>query len=105
MPEVKSWVLTDVGANVWKESLFLGHDDLGVPDCTVSKTRLRGGLRSGVDLVEVTNSELSFSILPTRGMGLWKASCRGIPVGWESPVKGPVHPKWVDEGDRAGWVG
>jgi galactose mutarotase-like enzyme len=102
MAEEKSWVLTDVGANVWKESLFLGHEDLGVPDCTVSKTRLQGGLRSGVDLVEVTNSELSFSILPTRGMGLWKASCRGIPVGWESPVKGPVHPKWVDEGDRGG---
>ena len=54
MAEERSWVLTDVGANVWKESLFLGHEDLGVPDCTVSKTCLQGGLRSGVDLVEVT---------------------------------------------------
>ena len=102
MSDVKSWILTDVGANVWKENLFLGHDDLGVPDCTVSKTRLQGGLRSGVDLVEVTNADLSFSVLPTRGMGLWKASFRGIPVGWESPVRGPVHPQWVDEVDRGG---
>ena len=102
MSELKSWILTDVGADVWKENLFLGHDDLGVPDCTVSKTRLQGGLRSGVDLVEVTNADLSFSVLPTRGMGLWKASFCGIPVGWESPVRGPVHPQWVDEVDRGG---
>lgn len=102
MSATKSWILTDVGRNIWKENLFLGHDDLGVADCTVSKTRLEGGVRDGVDLVEVTNADLSFSVLPTRGMSLWKGFYRGFPIGWESPVKGPVHPHWVDELDRGG---
>jgi len=102
MPNLNSWILTDVGKNVRKESLFLGHDDLGVADCTVSKTSLKGGLREGVDLVEVTNGNLTFSVLPTRGMGIWKGSYKGIPIGWQSPIRGPVHPMWVDEVDRGG---
>ena len=102
MPNLNSWILTDVGNNVRKESLFLGHDDLGVADCTVSKTSLKGGLREGVDLVEVTNGNLTFSVLPTRGMGIWKGSYKGIPIGWKSPIQGPVHPMWVDEVDRGG---
>ena len=81
MAKPKSWVLTDVEKNIWTETIFVGHEELGVPDCTVSKRTLRGGLRDGVDLVEVTNGDLSFSVLPTRGMGIWKGSYRGSSVG------------------------
>ena len=50
MAQVKSWILTDTRKNVWKESLFLGHAELAVPSCTVSKQTLHGGLQDGVDL-------------------------------------------------------
>ncbi len=102
MAEKKSWTLSDVGRSRWEESVFLGHDQLGVADCTVSKRTLHGGLQDGVDIVHVNNGELSFSVLPTRGMGIWKASYRDIPIGWQSPARGPVHPKFVNLQERGG---
>jgi galactose mutarotase-like enzyme len=42
------------------------------------------------------------SILPTRGMGLWRGSFRGIPIEWQSPVKRPVHPAFVNLHERGG---
>ena len=102
MSKVKSWILTDVEKNLWVDSIFLGHDELGVPDCTVSKRTLRGGLRDGVEVIEVNNGHMSYIILPTRGMGLWRGAYRGIDLGWDSPVKGPVHPKFVHLAERGG---
>jgi Domain of unknown function (DUF4432) len=102
MTTPKSWILTDVDKNLWRDNLFLEHEELGVPDCTVSKQTLRGGLRDGVEVVEVTNGDLSFSILPTRGMGIWKGQYRGMALGWKAPVNGPVHPKFVNLQDRGG---
>src|SRR5205823_3626776 len=61
-----------------------------------------GGLRDGVDLIEVHNGALSFSVLPTRGMGLWRGDYRGLALGWGAPVAGPVHPKFVQLADRGG---
>jgi hypothetical protein len=59
-------------------------------------------LREGIDLIEVHNGALSFSILPTRGMGLWHGEYRGNFLGWRSPVPGPVHPQFVDPGEKGG---
>ena len=47
------------------------------PAWSVTKRTLRGGRRDGVDLIEVDNGALSFAIVPTRGMGLWKGSLPG----------------------------
>lgn len=65
-------------------------------------SRLRGGLSDGVDLVELNNGALSFTVVPTRGMGLWQAALPGWPIGWQSPVRGPVHPAFVDLGEPSG---
>ena len=40
--------------------------------------------------------------LPTRGMSLWKAWVDGQALGWNSPVRGPVHPSLVPLGDPGG---
>lgn len=98
----KSWVLTDVQNDVYIHDLSLSGETLSVPHCSVRKRTLRGGLRDGVDIVEVDNGALSFTVLPTRGMGLWRGDYRGNPLGWKAPVRGPVHPKFVDLHDRAG---
>jgi len=102
MANAKSWTLTDTKKNVWIEKVTFEEQELGLPNCSVSKINLRGGLQDGVDLIEVRNGDLSYSILPTRGMGIWKGRYREIPLGWESPVKGPVHPKFVNQLDRGG---
>jgi hypothetical protein len=105
MTRYKTWTLTDVHGDIWVDSFAAGADGLHLPtphDWAVRKRTLRGGLRDGVDLIEVHNGELSFSVLPTRGMGLWRADYRGNPLAWRAPVVGPVHPKFVRPAERGG---
>ncbi|MFV0446257.1 MAG: aldose 1-epimerase family protein [Planctomycetaceae bacterium] len=74
--------------------------------CHVSLRTLRGGLSDGVDVVDLCSGPLTVSLLPTRGMGLWKATRDGVTAGWKSPVSRPVHPKLVNLGSRngLGWL-
>jgi galactose mutarotase-like enzyme len=100
---VKSWVLTDRSKGIWVEELELTTEDLGGAGASVRKRVLRGGLSDGVDVIEVDNGQFSFTILPTRGMGIWRGRFRGLEIGWQSPVSGgPVHPGFVNLQDRGG---
>lgn len=67
---------------------------------------LTGGVREGVDTIEVDNGKFRFVVLPTRGMGLWKGWLGKTEIGWQSPVKGPVHPQFVPltEPSGLGWL-
>lgn len=105
MNRCKTWILTDAHGDVWLDSFTASNDSLRLPtpyDWSIRKRTLRGGLRDGIDLIEVHNGALSFSVLPTRGMGLWRGDYHGLPLGWHSPVEGPVHPKYVNLADRGG---
>ncbi|MBB6479872.1 aldose 1-epimerase family protein [Spirochaeta isovalerica] len=76
--------------------------DLKQGDWSVKSYTLRGGLQEGVDVVEINNGRLSFAVLPTRGMGIWKGECGDVSLGWNSPVKTPVHPSFINYQDRGG---
>src|ERR1700730_5355096 len=105
MTRFKTWILTDAHGDVWLDSFSASNDSLRLPtphDGSIRKRTLRGGLRDGIDLIEVHNGALSFSILPTRGMGLWRGDYHGLALGWHSPVAGPVHPKFVNQAADAG---
>lgn len=109
MTRFLSWNLTDVVHDVWLNHFAIGNDSLPLPtpfDWSIRKRTLRGGLRDGVDIIEVHNGVLSYSILPTRGMGLWRGSHRGLFLGWRSAVHGPVHPTFVNPTERngLGWL-
>jgi galactose mutarotase-like enzyme len=101
-----NWVLTDVEKNVWRENFSVSANrDLqlsGSKDWLIRKSTLRGGLSDGVDVVVLDNGRLSLSIVPTRGMGIWRGTCDGLELGWKSPVALPVHPAFVDAQDRGG---
>jgi hypothetical protein len=105
-----SFVLTDVARDLWVESFTLDAPRIGLsapPAWSVSKRTLRGGRRDGVDLLELDNGALAVSIIPTRGMGLWKGRFRDDPLGWRSPVRdGPVNPAFVnlDHWGGLGWL-
>mgnify|MGYP006422959857 FL=1 len=108
---VKRIILTDTDSG---EILKAGRVDAssgvslaGSADWSIAKRTLTGGPSDGVDVVDLNNGELSMSILPTRGMGLWKGSYHGIPIGWNSPVARPVHPRLVNLEARGGlgWLG
>jgi len=106
MSDVLRWTLLDVSSRIWKETFELTSDHVrgqakGAP-WSIRKRTLRGGLADGVDLVEVDNGALSFTVLPSRGMGLWCGSYNGHSVGWRSPVSGPVNPRFVNLLDQGG---
>lgn len=103
MDAQETWTLTDTAARLWVESFRTDAAACRTEgDWSVVKQTLRGGLSDGVDLIQVDNGELSFSVLPTRGMGIWRGAFHGLPIGWSSPVRGPVHPALVDLQDRGG---
>lgn len=72
----------------------------------VSLRVLPTGLSQGVACVEIDNGRLRVAIVPTRGMGLWRAWMNGHELGWRSPVRGPVHPAFVPiaEPSGLGWL-
>ncbi|HEV8071075.1 MAG TPA: aldose 1-epimerase family protein [Planctomycetaceae bacterium] len=106
----KSVVLTDLAENIWLEAFELRESaDLGLAgssNWSILKRTLRGGVSGGVDVVELNNGKLSVSILPTRGMGLWRGRYENLEIGWNSPVKRPVNPAFIDLSDRngLGWL-
>ncbi len=65
-------------------------------------TQMHGGPSDGIDLVQLSNGRLQLSLLPTRGMGIWKAQLGTLPLKWDSPVLYPVHPSLVDQSRRGG---
>jgi len=105
-------VLTDADERIWLESFRVeAESDAGEADTgrvpSIEKWTIRGGPGDGVDVVEIDNGRLAVSILPTRGMGLWKARCDDLDLGWISPVRRPVHPALVrpSEAGGLGWLG
>ncbi len=100
----RAWILADSREKVWTDHWKVTSSELGYPDQEfwIEKTTLRAGMNAGVDAIEVNNGALSFVVLPTRGMSIWKGAYRGLGLGWEAPVAGPVHPQFVDLLDRSG---
>lgn len=78
-----------------------GHDGW-----SVHWRRLRGGLSDGIDVIDLCSGAVTVSLLPTRGMGIWKAARGPHVAAWESPVRQPVHPRHVELGARngLGWL-
>lgn len=104
----KTFVLCDVEEDVYVEGISVGPAQVGgaARGYSVTKRTLRGGLREGVDVIEVDNGTFRFVCVPTRGMGIWNAMQGPIRLGWKSPVLGPVHPAFVhfDEAGGIGWL-
>lgn len=84
------------------QHIFLEAEEGAASDWSVQSYTLHGGLQEGVQVVEINNGKLHFAVLPTRGMGIWKGVCGNISLGWDSPVKDPVHPAFINLEERGG---
>ncbi len=69
---------------------------------SVRKQRLNGGLQDGVDLITIDNGRLTVTLVPTRGMGILRVVMGDLRLGWDSPVREVVHPKYVNLNARGG---
>lgn len=100
----KTWVLTDLERGIHQPEVRLDasqHPEIPSPASVVRRT-LHGGLAEGVDELRVDNGRLAFAILPTRGMGLWRGWLGDQTIGWQSPIRGPVHPRYVPQTEPLG---
>lgn len=72
----------------------------------VRTRRLTGGVRDGVLVVELSAGRTTVFVLPDRGLGIWKIMSGDLELGWQSPVRGPVHPRFVPlaEPSGLGWL-
>src|SRR5262245_5308109 len=73
---------------------------------SVQGNTLAAGLSAGVDVLTIDNGAMTLDVLPTRGMGIHRVAIKGDAqvqaIGWQSPIRGPVHPSLVDLGEPSG---
>ena len=79
----------------------------GKPGWSVTLRTLHGGRQEGVQVIEVDNGVMTFTIVPTRGFEIWNAKVGKLRLGWDSPVTEIVHPALINLADNGGqgWLG
>ena len=98
-------VLTSVKTGVHQETVKITPATAGVPkdvSWSVTKKVLHGGKQEGVDLITIDNGEIQIEIVPTRGLSILNVRQGDLRLGWNSPVKEVVHPKWINLSSRGG---
>jgi len=70
-----------------------------------SQVQVHGGKQEGVDVIVVDNGKLQVAVCPTRGMGILWATLGDVRLGWDSPVKETVDPRFVNLQERGGLGG
>lgn len=86
-------------------SFTLRHGDLPeikTPPWSVRTTVLRGGKQEGVELIAIDNGKLLITMIPARGLSLLEVRSGDLRLGWDSPVKEVVDPRFIDLGSRGG---
>jgi Domain of unknown function (DUF4432) len=105
-PIDQSIVLTETTRNVSLKEWRLNSGDTGTgsdgPRWSVAKRVLVGGRQEGVEVIEVDNGLMKFTVVPTRGFHLWAANVGDLRLGWDSPVTEIVHPQFVNLAERGG---
>ena len=104
-PQGNRYVLTSVEQNVDVGNWQIGARETGIAAdvaWSVRRQRLHGGKQDGVDLIVVDNGRMTITLVPTRGMGILHVVSGDFRLGWDSPVREVVHPKYVNLEARGG---
>jgi hypothetical protein len=99
-----SKVLTDAENGVSVKEWTLDPHEIAnaTGNWSVRKRVLSGGRQEGVEIIEVDNGLLRFSVVPCRGFNIWEAHVGNIRLGWDSPVREIVHPQFVNLAEKGG---
>jgi len=77
-----------------------------VPECPipwrVQMNTLHGGKQDDVEIISIENGKMTIFLTPTRGMGLTAVVRDEVRVGWDSPIKNMVNPKFINLNNRGG---
>ena len=102
----KTWTLLSDAST--REDLSQRIDEPAIPGFPGALRRVQyvGGLSDGVDALFLNNGKQIIRVIPTRGMGIDSVFLVGdqelSPLGWDSPIQAPVHPRFVDLGEPSG---
>jgi Domain of unknown function (DUF4432) len=99
-------ILTDATRNISIKEWKISSEDAGSISeglrWSVAKRVLAGGRQEGVEVIEVDNGLMKFTVVPTRGFHVWTANVGELRLGWDSPVTEIVHPQFVNLAERGG---
>ena len=102
-PSAHRFVLTDSAQSLRADAFSITSKELRTGgDWSVRKETLRGGKQDDVDLITIDNGEIVIRVIPTRGMNVLDVRKGDVRLGWDSPVKEVVHPKYVHLDSRGG---
>lgn len=104
-PETWNYTLMDSAQNIQLTEWKLDQSDLpetGAATWSVKLETLAGGKSDGVQLLTITHDDLTVSVIPTRGLNIYEVSSGDLRLGWDSPVKEIVHPKYINLDSRGG---
>jgi hypothetical protein len=99
------YVLTSADQNIDVGTWEIGGRETSVArdvSWSVRKHRLHGGKQDGVDVIAIDNGQMTITLVPTRGMGILHVVSGDMRLGWDSPVREVVHPKYVNLEARGG---
>ena len=105
MTMAKEFVLSDVEAASRIDEWSVSSTDIGIaaaPPFSVKKRSLHGGKQEGMELIEIDNGRTTISLIPTRGMSVFRVRSGDITLGWNSPVKQIVNPAFIELDSRGG---
>jgi Domain of unknown function (DUF4432) len=105
MAMAKDFVLSDAETASRIDEWSVSSSDLGItadPPFSVRKSLLHGGKQEGVEFIEVDNGRMIISVIPTRGMSVFRVRSGDITLGWNSPVKQIVNPAFIELDSRGG---
>ncbi len=92
-------LLTSAAQNLRVGDWEINQSDLklaGAGRWSVRQRTLHGGRQEGVEVIEVDNGRLRFTVIPTRGMGVLSLESDDLRLGWDSPVREVVHPQFMN---------
>jgi hypothetical protein len=104
-PPVFHQVLISAKQGIRFDSWEISQNELSLETTaawSIKKHTLHGGKQEGVDVIEVDNGRLRFMVVPTRGMSVLRVESGDVRLGWDSPVKEVVHPKFINLESRGG---
>ncbi len=98
------FTLTDARAGIDLAEWSVSSGELGLTGTPfeIAKRTLAGGRQQGSALIVIRAGRLTVTVIPTRGMSVYKASLDGVEFGWASPVEEIVHPSFMRLSERGG---
>ena len=104
----KDYVITDGDRIIQKGDWQISNKNISpdAPPFTIENVILKGGKQDGSELLTIKSEGLTINLSPTRGLGIVNVEGNGIRLGWDSPVKEIVNPKYMNLESRggAGWL-